>query len=405
MAYPKANLKFVSYTTLRSLPAPEMLISDLIPMEGIVALSADPNIGKTFLMMEMAKCVVTGSPFLGHFPTRRGSVLFVGQDASVLDYAQQVRKLSGEQWLQYEALLEVQREELGDRPELVNPFDDLMQYILQPGFYFEDKGHCASLVEAVKAYEHSRLDKKNVLRHDGQALRVDVIEEHKNGFDLILFDTFASMKMLDENSNTDMQICMNNARYIADQTGAAIVFSHHHDKMFERLRGASVLSASADVHIELKKKREGGTIQERWVDTAVTIKKFRGMKLDPFMYRLTTSKDKATIIYQDKPAEGQPPTDKPSDPETTLEYQTAADAWARMLAATEPASPIRITALLAHIRTMGEVSSSTLYRWMERFQKTHVPVGHLKVVKQAITLTESGRQSAIFSLGSANEKE
>lgn len=380
-----------------------MLIEDLVPMEGVIALSADPNVGKTFLMMEMARAVVTGTPFLGKFRTRRGAVLFVGQDASVLDYARQVRKVSGEQWQKHETALEAQREEMGAHPSLVNPFDDLMQYILQPGFYFEDRGHTLALIEAINGYQHSHLERKNVVRND-DILRVDVIEDHKSGFDLILFDTFSSMKMLDENSNTDMQVCMNNLRAIADQTGAACLFAHHHDKAFERLRGASVLSASADVHIELKKKGAGGDVNERTVDTLVTMKKVRGMSVDPFMYKLTTSKDKATILYlengQVKLTEGAPPEDEAEG----VTFDRATQAWCRMLAASEPGSAVRIADLVAHIGTLGRINSRTVYRWVDRYKAVYVPINYFTVTKQAITLTDDGRASLIFALDPAQVK-
>jgi len=404
MPYPKANLTFVSYKELRALPPPEMLIEDLIPMEGIIALSADPNIGKTFLMMEMARSLVTATPFLGKFKTRRGAVLFVGQDASVLDYARQVRKVSGKQWQEREAWLELQRAELGDHPSLINPFDDLMQYVLQPGFYFEDKGHVNALIEAVNAYEHTHLEKKQITVVKKGAPQVKVIEEHKTGFDIIFFDTFASMKMLDENSNTDMQICMNNARTIANETGAAVVFSHHHDKAFERLRGASVLSASADVHIELRKKKEGRTDDGRYVDTLVTLKKFRGMKIDPFRYRLTTTKEAATMLYTGE-AEQEEPSKKQEPSEGGLKYEDCAASWSRVLAASTPGSEVKVSALLAHVRTLGNVSSRTLYSWMKRFREVHEPSGYFKVSRQAISLTDAGRASKIFTLDNGPEKE
>lgn len=405
MAYQPAKLKFVSFSTLLTLPEPEMLIEDLVPTEGIIMLSADPNIGKTFAMVEMVRALATGSPFLGKFKTRRAASLFIGQDASVLDYARQVRKVCHDQWKEHEALLEAQRADMGDHPSLTNPFDDLVQYILQPGFYLEDKGHVTALIEAVNSYEHTHLEQKNVVRVDDGGVIIDTVDNHKSGFDVIFFDTFASMKMLDENDNSEMQICLNNARAIATQTGAAVIFSHHHDKVMERLRGASAIAASADVHIELKRKKEGRTDQGRFVDTLVTLRKFRGMKIDPFMYRLYTTTEKATFTYQDQiPQEGEPPTEGTPD-EAGITYERAAEAWCHMLAASERGTYVPIKALLAHIRTLGSVNSRTMYRWMERFRSVHTPVGYIVVAKQAIRLTDEARVSALFSLDTQGPKE
>lgn len=407
MSYSPATLKFVGFKDLRDIPEPQMLVQDIIPTEGIIALSADPNIGKTFLMIEMARAIGTGTPFLGRFKTRKGAVLFMGQDASILDYARQARKVLGKQYAEIEGMLDATREDLGgDHPLLVNPFDDLIRFVLQPNFYFEDKGHINALIEMVNSFEHTHLERKQIVRHnDDKGWEVSILDEHRTGFDLIVFDTFAAMKMLDENDNSQMQIVMNNIRTLADSTGAAIVFAHHHDKAFERLRGASVILASADVHLELKRKKEWREGEARFVRTQATLKKFRGLKIEPFDYELRTTEQEATMVHQNTPPPVTKETRTSDTDDAEIPYERAEGAWNRMLAASERGSWLPVRTMYAHVGTLGSVPSRTLQRWGQKYRNALVAKGYIQVDKQAFLLTPKGRQAKEFALDTPEGKE
>lgn len=397
MAHTPADFTLVSFSDLKNVPEPAMLIDGIIPTEGIIALSADPNRGKTFLMIEMARAIVTGAPFLGKFPTRKGSVLFIGQDASVFDYARQVRKVAGAEWQAIEDKLAVDRELHGNRDEFVNPFDDLLQYCLQPNFYMEDGPHVNALIEVVNGFAHSHVEKKEIHKRSGAGWNIEVMGEHRSGFDLILLDTFASMKMLDENSNTEMQIVMNNLRALAEATGAAICFAHHHDKQFARLRGASVILASSDVHLELKGIKEWREGNAQHIRNGISLKKFRGMKIDPFEYVMEVTEDTARMTYlgDTTPSDSVKPTDEEPD---GIKYARAEGAWKAMLLATEPDTWLKTTSMLTHVGTLGRVNSRTLYKWMKKFREHMVGHGWVHVDHAAMRVTVKGREAA-FKLG------
>src|SRR5687767_3851000 len=69
------------------LPPPEFLVNHLIPQGGLTLLSGNPGCGKSWLMLEIAKCVGIGDPlFIGkeitpesfeRFKTKMGKVLYI----------------------------------------------------------------------------------------------------------------------------------------------------------------------------------------------------------------------------------------------------------------------------------------------------------------------------------------
>lgn len=74
------------------------------------------------------------------------------------------------------------------------------------------------------------------------------------GARLVIFDTLSRIHYLDENSNSDMALVFGQLEYLADQTGAAVLFLHHtskaasfggHTDHQHASRGASLLTDSA----------------------------------------------------------------------------------------------------------------------------------------------------------------
>lgn len=59
------------------IPEIRWLIKDFLASSGFFLLSAKPKTGKTFLALQMAVAVATGKPFLDHFETEKGKVLYV----------------------------------------------------------------------------------------------------------------------------------------------------------------------------------------------------------------------------------------------------------------------------------------------------------------------------------------
>lgn len=92
--------------------------------------------------------------------------------------------------------------------------------------------------------------------------RIDLMDEHListfieycSGARLIVLDTLSRIHRMDENSNSDMARLMSTLEYIADKTGASVLFLHHTNKAAvhhgqadqqQAARGASTLTDNA----------------------------------------------------------------------------------------------------------------------------------------------------------------
>jgi len=63
-------------------PPPVPLVEGLLVEGGAAVWSALWGTGKTWLALELARCVAAGDSFLCHFPTKQGKVLFLDQEGT-----------------------------------------------------------------------------------------------------------------------------------------------------------------------------------------------------------------------------------------------------------------------------------------------------------------------------------
>jgi hypothetical protein len=66
---------------LFDLPEPDWLIEEIMPEGGVGLLAGQSRIGKSFIALELARCVMTGEPFFGHEVCQRGGVLIAAAEA------------------------------------------------------------------------------------------------------------------------------------------------------------------------------------------------------------------------------------------------------------------------------------------------------------------------------------
>jgi len=69
-------VQFISDADVEGLPPPPHLIEHVLPVGGLAALVGGPGDGKTFVALDMAFCIATGIPFLGH-AVKQGTVAYV----------------------------------------------------------------------------------------------------------------------------------------------------------------------------------------------------------------------------------------------------------------------------------------------------------------------------------------
>ncbi|MFA6404865.1 MAG: bifunctional DNA primase/polymerase [Candidatus Paceibacterota bacterium] len=63
-------------------PEAKWLIKDLIPTGTVTIIAAPSGEKKTWVGMEMSRCIALGIPFINHFETKKGNVLYIEQETS-----------------------------------------------------------------------------------------------------------------------------------------------------------------------------------------------------------------------------------------------------------------------------------------------------------------------------------
>jgi len=191
----------------------EWLVEPLIPLQTITALSGDPGSFKTWLTLELAKCVALGVPFLGHFPTRQGSVLIIDEENHLRHIKKRLQQLQ-------------------------LPKDIAIFYISQNEIKIDNLKDLKKILRIVK--------EKQILS--------------------VIVDSLIRIHSGDENDARTMADVLSRLKKIIG-VGANVVFTHHHRKESSygpknpslSLRGSSDILAIIDCHLsveELKNKNK-----------------------------------------------------------------------------------------------------------------------------------------------------
>jgi hypothetical protein len=271
---------------------PEMLVDTILPRKTLTGLTAMPGAGKTWFTLELSRAVATGKKFLGHFQSQVGNVVYVGQDSSVHDYAQQLRKLIKPEFMEYE-------EEVAKGLRHANPFDDRLHFIIQPGLFLEDKKSVVKLASTILRIKHSEYDYTEHRNSFSTGDRVPVQKSDiKSGADLIVLDTLSSMLRVDQLDNTTMEVPIRNCRWLASITGACVVLIHHNSYPSdtndgERWRGASAQVAALDNWFHIAKPPAGS----KGGHMLLKCKRFRGLTPPDFHYDMTIDATSAKLVY------------------------------------------------------------------------------------------------------------
>jgi KaiC/GvpD/RAD55 family RecA-like ATPase len=289
----------VGSRNLYSAPPVEYLIEGILPLYSVIGMTGFPGTGKTWLSMEMMRAVASGTSFLGKFPVKKAPVLFVGNDASLLDYAQQWRRLTLDEYEGYDHdRLDLRDADTGEitRPALrdSNPLETLVHFLIQSEFNFDDLTQVARLIKT--SHEVFGDISYDVKQEDG---RETIEESTRKNFGLIVFDTLTKMTTVPEENNTARSAVFSNIRLIAESTGATVLVLHHNAltseyRTGEEFRGAGDQFASLDVHFHLI-TRAKGLVEFK-------TKKFRGITPEPFLFNLGVhTPGPASLDYNSKP--------------------------------------------------------------------------------------------------------
>lgn len=189
------------------------LVVDILPGTGVVVLVAPSQSGKTFLLLELARCIATGKPFFNVKPDEKGGTLivFAGTEGSGL-----ARRLAA----------------LGEAEKL--PIAATVVGNLA------EKDGLANLLLAL------------------QEKAAEMLIEFGVPVRLIILETVAASGLLiDENSNAEASRAISNLAQISVVMNALVVTSHHPAKGTGRSRGAGAITDNADYVLEIRREGRG----------------------------------------------------------------------------------------------------------------------------------------------------
>lgn len=275
--------KIISTRALYDAPPVEFLIDGLLPTHAICGMTGHPGTGKTWLAMEMMRATVTGTKFLGHYETKQAPALLIGSDASLLDYAQQWRRLTKDS---YESYAEA---------DVRNPFDAFAHFMIQSEFNLDDIQMVARLIRTSSMVERPSYY-ETVLTDEGW----ESVEREGCHYGLIVYDTLTKMTSTPENDNKGRDLVFEHLRDIAEATGATLLVIHHPPlvgefRTGEEWRGAGSQFGALDVHYHIIKDNGRQDVIQ------MKVKKFRGITPKPFLFHLAVfdNDQEADLTYME----------------------------------------------------------------------------------------------------------
>lgn len=189
------------------LEEPSYMIDHLISKGGINAISGVPESHKSFITLEMAKCISQGVPFLGKFETERGKVLLIDKE--------------------------------NGKGRILSRLNNLTDEVLEL---------------CIVAESDLKIDQKGA---------PEGVIRFCDSFNIgtVILDSLSSMHSAEENSNSQMAEVFTGLIKLANK-GLTVIFIHHEPKSSGRnpeyasLRGAGDILAKCDIHLSLRHPKD-----------------------------------------------------------------------------------------------------------------------------------------------------
>lgn len=246
---PVSTFSLESVSTLLAKPEPSLtwLIEGLWTDQSKGLIAGNPNIGKTWLALDMLISIVSGELCLGQFkPPVRAPGLLIEEEASHLNLSRRIHALARGRGLSHASLSELYH--------MTHQFPKIPT-------------HEKELISLIRG----------------------------SGVKLVVFDSLRRFHTAKENSSDEMQAVLDSFSRIGLETGASVILLHHLSKsgndqsvkkpIFERMRGTSDLWAWRDCLIGLEGEEES--------DTSLCSFQFRDAE-NPMPIRIKRTIDEAT---------------------------------------------------------------------------------------------------------------
>lgn len=193
---------------LDDIPSPEPLIEGWLTLDTLARVNGEPGAGKSFIALDWAAHVGTGTDWNGH-TTRQGEVFYI-----VAEGVRGLRK-------------RVRAWERHHRKKMTN-----VHFLPRPVQVLSDDREWFAFIEACRRRRPA----------------------------LVILDTQSRVTVgVEENSNTDMGQVVHNLEKLRAATGACVLLAHHTPKNTDGGRGASVVTGALNSEFMVKKRRNGQT--------------------------------------------------------------------------------------------------------------------------------------------------
>jgi hypothetical protein len=202
---------------------PDWMVDQLFTVASNGWVAAEPKVGKSWIVLELAYALATGMPFLGRFAVKQPRrILYVQEEDSLDRVKRRLKRLIK-----------------GD-PTRLPPPDAYFRYSIRQGF---------------------KLDNLTWL----ETLRLEII---KYDAEVIILDVFNRLHGSDENKQAEMTAILNNLTRMTNDYGCAFIIVHHNRKPQQgneargnqRIRGSGVLGGWGECSLYLQRSKEKDTI-------------------------------------------------------------------------------------------------------------------------------------------------
>lgn len=222
--------RLLTLDELFKLPDQRWLIRDTLPLPGLALLYGKSGFGKSFLALDWALSVATGTDWLGKYPVEQGAVVYVACEG-----ASGLNKRAAA-WFQH-------------HPDTGGA--DNVSFMIQSIDLYDEEARQAFFKALEARYpEHPTHDPlTDKYNPGGIPLR------------LIVLDTLARVYQgEDENSVTEMGTFIEKIETFAKEHSAVVLLVHHTTKTGKSERGSSALRAAMEACFECKGNKKDGQL-------------------------------------------------------------------------------------------------------------------------------------------------
>lgn len=174
---PCVDVVDVSELQDKTLPPMKWLIDDLLPVGGVVMLSAKPKMGKSFLAIQLALSVASGGEFLG-FQARKHEVLYIDLETSQRSMKTRISMMAEDA---PKGLYLMTPQEVFEFGNIGNGFEKQVDYFLE-----SHKGVKLVIVDTYGLIQGSRTAAQNIYRQEYAEISHLNSWARKKGFTLVL---------------------------------------------------------------------------------------------------------------------------------------------------------------------------------------------------------------------------